>query len=56
MLAPLWAAALLRTGTAADAVGQCVQRCSRPNAHAAGGRIVAVTTGMDGYLGRRPPA
>lgn len=46
MLAPAWAAALARAGLAANEVNLYVQRSREPNAFAAGGRSVAVTTGV----------
>jgi STE24 endopeptidase len=53
-LAPLWEAALRRTGTAAGDVDLYVQRSHQDNAYTAGGRSVAVTTGvLEGYLAHR---
>ncbi len=46
LLAPAWAAALVRAGLAASEVDLYVQRSREPNAYAAGGRSVAVTTGV----------
>lgn len=46
LLAPAWAAALARAGLAASDVDLYVQRSREPNAFAAGGRSVAVTTGV----------
>ncbi|WP_171058170.1 M48 family metalloprotease [Modestobacter altitudinis] len=43
-LAPLWAAALRLSGTPASEVSLYVQRSGQPNAYAAGGRSVAVTS------------
>jgi len=46
LLAPAWAAALARAGLSASEVDLYVQRSREPNAFAAGGRSVAVTTGV----------
>jgi STE24 endopeptidase len=45
-LAPAWSAALTRSGLSAREVDLYVQRSRDPNAFAAGGRSVAVTTGV----------
>jgi STE24 endopeptidase len=45
-LAPAWTSALARAGLAAGEVELYVQRSREPNAFAAGGRSVAVTTGV----------
>jgi STE24 endopeptidase len=45
-LAPAWSAALARSGLGAGEVDLYVQRSREPNAFAAGGRSVAVTTGV----------
>ena len=44
LLAPAWSSALARSGMVASEVDLYVQRSSEPNAFAAGGRSVAVTT------------
>jgi STE24 endopeptidase len=46
LLAPGWSAALTRCGLRASEVDLYVQRSRDPNAFAAGGRSVAVTTGV----------
>ena len=46
LLAPRWSAALTRCGLSAGEVDLYVQRSRDPNAFAAGGRSVAVTTGV----------
>jgi STE24 endopeptidase len=46
LLAPAWSAALARAGLAGSEVDLYVQRSREPNAFAAGGRSVAVTTGV----------
>ena len=46
LLAPAWSSALARAGMAASEVDLYVQRSYEPNAFAAGGRSVAVTTGV----------
>jgi STE24 endopeptidase len=46
LLAPGWSAALARCGLSAGEVDLYVQRSRDPNAFAAGGRSVAVTTGV----------
>ena len=46
LLAPAWSAALARAGLTASEVDLYVQRGREPNAFAAGGRSVAVTTGV----------
>ena len=46
LLAPAWSSALARAGLAASEVDLYVQRSREPNAFAAGGRSVAVTTGV----------
>ena len=46
LLAPAWSSALARAGLAAGEVDLYVQRSREPNAFAAGGRSVAVTTGV----------
>jgi STE24 endopeptidase len=46
LLAPAWSSALARAGMAASEVDLYVQRSREPNAFAAGGRSVAVTTGV----------
>jgi STE24 endopeptidase len=46
LLAPVWSAALARCGLEARDVDLYVQRSRDPNAFAAGGRSVAVTTGV----------
>lgn len=48
-LAPLWAAALRQSGTAAGDVDLYVQHDRHVNAYAAGGRSVAVTAGVLGH-------
>ncbi len=55
-LQPPWAAALRMSGTAAVDVDLYVQHDRRPNAHAAGGRSVAVTSRVveDYQAGRLP--
>jgi len=54
LLGPAWAAALLRAGTSAADVDLYVQHRDEPNAYAAGGRSVAVTSGvLADYLARR---
>ncbi len=46
LLAPTWTLALARCGLSASEVNLYVQRSREPNAFAAGGRSVAVTTGV----------
>jgi STE24 endopeptidase len=46
LVAPAWTSALARAGLAAGEVDLYVQRSREPNAFAAGGRSVAVTTGV----------
>jgi STE24 endopeptidase len=46
LLAPAWTSTLARAGLAASEVDLYVQRSREPNAFAAGGRSVAVTTGV----------
>jgi STE24 endopeptidase len=46
LLAPAWSSALARAGLSASEVDLYVQRSRDPNAFAAGGRSVAVTTGV----------
>ena len=46
LVAPAWSSALARAGLAAGEVDLYVQRSREPNAFAAGGRSVAVTTGV----------
>ena len=46
LLAPAWSSALARAGLAVGEVDLYVQRSREPNAFAAGGRSVAVTTGV----------
>jgi STE24 endopeptidase len=53
-LSPVWAAALQRAGTPAGDVDLYVQHSDEPNAYAAGGRSVAVTSGvLNDFLARR---
>jgi STE24 endopeptidase len=55
-LQPPWAAALRMSGTAAVDVDLYVQHDRRPNAHAAGGRSVAViSAGCPSGIGTRRP-
>ena len=54
LLSPVWAAALQRSGTLARDVDLYVQHRDEPNAYAAGGRSVAVTSGvLADFLARR---
>jgi STE24 endopeptidase len=54
LLSPVWVAALQRAGTLAGDVDLYVQHRDEPNAYAAGGRSVAVTSGvLADYLARR---
>ena len=55
-LRPAWSAALAVTGTAAGGVELSVQTAAAPNAYAAGGRSVAVTSQVveDHTSGRLP--
>ena len=54
LLSPVWAAALQQAGTPAGDVDLYVQHRDEPNAYAAGGRSVAVTSGvLAEFLARR---
>jgi STE24 endopeptidase len=54
LLSPVWAVALQRAGTSAGDVDLYVQHRDEPNAYAAGGRSVAVTSGvLAEFLARR---